>query len=63
MSARNVKRVNVYLGPKHDAKLDSLARQTNKTRSAVLRDAIDRMLTPVPDSEQSHQGNTPPFEG
>ena len=51
MAARRDSRFTVVLDDRHNRKLDELAAEQRKTRSAVIRDAIDRMLSPVPDAD------------
>lgn len=34
-----------------DEKLARVAREAGKTRSAVVRDALDRLFTPIPDAQ------------
>ena len=53
-------RVNVVLDKAHDRKLDELARQARKSRSAVIRDAVDRLLHPVPDADFEASGTHRP---
>jgi metal-responsive CopG/Arc/MetJ family transcriptional regulator len=56
MPVRNYRRVNLLIDHKLDRKLDRLAERANKSRSAVIRDAILRMLWPVPDADLSDSG-------
>jgi predicted transcriptional regulator len=51
MPSRPDQRYVVILDQAHKKKLDELAERERKTRSAVVRDAIDRMAAPVPDAE------------
>lgn len=50
MPAPRTKRFTVVLDQRHNEKLDELAEEQRKSRSAVVRDAIDRMAVPVPDA-------------
>lgn len=59
MPVRHQVRSNFVIRSDQDRKLDRLAERTGKTRSAVVRDAIDRLLSPpVPDAVDS-AGSTP----
>jgi predicted transcriptional regulator len=50
MAAHREKRFLVILDDAHRRRLDELAAEQRKSRSAVVRDAIDRMAAPVPDA-------------
>lgn len=46
------KRYIVILDRRHDRQLDKAAHDQRKSRSQVVRDALDRMLAPVPDADE-----------
>jgi predicted transcriptional regulator len=51
MPVPNQKRFSIVLDRKHDERLDELAERERKSRSQVIRDAIDRMAGSVPDQD------------
>jgi predicted transcriptional regulator len=50
--AQRERRFLVVLDERHRRRLDELAAEQRKSRSAVVRDAIDRMAVPVPDAQE-----------
>lgn len=51
MPIRHQARVQLVIRRDQDKKLDTLAERYGKTRSEVVRDAIDRLLSPpIPDA-------------
>lgn len=54
MPIRHQTRVQLVIRRDQDRKLDKLAERSGKTRSEVVRDAIDRLLSPpIPDAEEA----------
>lgn len=45
----HMKRTQIYIEDDQDRRLTQKARATGKTKSALIREAIDRLLTKAPD--------------